>query len=432
MASCQVSPESMSAILGKPDSTVQMLTLTNSGEAELTYNASVSLEEPRQSEVPYQVFKKDEPATRVAAGQERGSGGPDAFGYTWVDSDDPNGPTYEWVEINGIGTNAGGGDDSNLGPFNLGFEFPWYGSFYNSVRICTNGWLSFTSTSTVFSNQGIPNSSQPNNLLALLWDDLTANTGGNIYYYQDLANERFIVEFDAVDHYGTPSPETFQVIINANGSVVYQYKTVTDVDGCTVGTENAAGNDGLEIVFNGAYLHDELAILIEAEPLPEPWVKVVPRMGSIGAMSSGELEVTFNSQDVEIGTYSGTINIETNDPENGFIQIPVSLTVTDELSGVDEQELPSVVSLGGAYPNPFNPATNIKFATPRTGHVSLKIYDLAGRHVRTLVDGRKDAGYHNVMWDGTDQRGRGVASGAYYYRLQTDGFDQTQKMLLLK
>jgi len=430
--SCEITPENMSVTLEAPASSAQMVTMTNNGEGELEYIASVSMDEPRQSEVPFQNFKKDEQDNRVAAEQDRALGGPDAFGYTWIDSDEENGPTYEWVEINTLGTSPGSGDDSNFGPFELGFDFPWYGTEHSSVRICTNGWLSFTSTSSAYGNQGIPNSAEPNNMLAPLWDDLNPSDGGTIYYYQDLANERFIVEYDGVVHYNNPSPETFQVIINADGSVVYQYKTVTTVNGCTVGTENAAGNDGLQIAFNGAYLHDEMAILIASEPLPEPWLSISPRQGTIGAMSSGDLEVTFNSQDVEAGTYNGTVNFQTNDPENPFIQIPVSLTVTDGLSGVDEQGLPSVVSLSGAYPNPFNPATNIKFATPRTGHVELKIYDLAGRHVRTLVDGRQDAGHHSVMWDGTDQRGRGVASGAYYYRLQADGFDQTQKMLLLK
>ncbi len=331
-----------------------------------------------------------------------------------------------------MGINPGTGDDSNFGPFDLGFDFPWYGTEHSSVRICTNGWLSFTSTSTAYNNQGIPDSSDPNDLVAPLWDDLNPLEGGNIYYYQDPANERFIVEYDGVSHYGGSNPETFQVIFNANGSVVYQYKTVSLGTGCTVGTENAAGNDGLEIAFNTSYLHDELAILIAAEPIPEPWLSVSPAQGTIGGLSSGDLEVTLNSVDTPAGTYNGTVNIQTNDPENLFIQIPVVLTITDGLSGVNEQGLPTAFALKGAFPNPFNPATNIKFAVPRTGQVSLKIYDLAGRHVRTLIDGRKDAGYHDVMWDGTDQRGRGVASGAYYYRLQADGFDQTQKMLLLK
>jgi hypothetical protein len=110
----------------------------------------------------------------------------------------------------------------------------------------------------------------------------------------------------------------------------------------------------------------------------------------------------------------------------------VSLTVTDPTSGVGDGGLPTAFALSPNHPNPFNPATEISFAVPRQGRVSLKIYDLAGRHVSTLIDGHKPAGYHSVMWNGTDDEGRGVASGAYYYRLQAQDYEQTRKMMLVK
>ncbi len=429
---CEITPGNLEVELLKPNSSTHLLTMTNTGEGELVYEASVSLDERRQSEVPFQNFKKDEVDTRTVETETRGSGGPDAFGYTWIDSDETGGPVYEWVEINGVGTAAGGGDDSNLGPFSMGFDFPYYGGTFDQVRVCTNGWLSFTSTSTAYSNQGIPNSSDPNNLVAGFWDDLNPDDGGTIYFYADVNNNRFIVEYDGVPHYSTGNPETFQVILNANGTILYQYKDVAVGTGCTVGTENATGTDGLQIIFNGNYLHDEMAILIAAEPLPEPWLSVSPREGTVAPMSSGDLEVTFNSVDTPAGIYTGVVTVQTNDIENPVILIPVTLFITNGFSGVGDGGLPTAYVLDGAYPNPFNPATTIKFATPKTGLVNLKIFDLAGRHVRTLVNGQKSAGYHSIMWDGTDHKGRGVASGAYYYRLQAEGFDETQKMLLIK
>lgn len=429
---CEITPGNLDVDVVKPNATSRMLTITNTGEGDLEYSASVSLNEPRQSEVPFQNFKKDEADTRVYEAETRGTGGPDAFGYTWIDSDEAGGPQYAWTEINGVGTNAGTGDDANLGPFSLGFDFSYYGGTFDSVRVCTNGWISFTSTSTAYSNQGIPDSADPNNLLAALWDDLNPNDGGTIYYYADTANDRFIVEFDGVPHYSSGNPETFQIVLNANGSIEYQYKTVTLATSCTVGTENATGTDGLQIAFNANYLHSEMAILIAAEPIPEPWLSISPRQGTVGPMSSGDLEVTFNSVDTEAGEYHGVVTVQTNDIENPVVDIPVTLTIADGLSSVDMGGIPTAYTLEGAYPNPFNPATTIKFATPLNGMVDLKIYDLAGRHVRTLVHGEKTAGYHSVMWDGTDHKGRGVASGAYYYRLQAAGFEETQKMLLIK
>ncbi len=429
---CKISPGSLSVTLDKPQTTKRLLTMVNTGEGEMVYEASVSLGGPRQSEIPHAKFKKGEVDTRTAAPAERGSGGPDAFGYTWIDSDEPGGPVYQWVEINDVGFFAGGGDDFNHGPFSMGFDFPFYGGTFNEVRVCTNGWLSFTSTSTAYDNQGIPDTDDPNHLLAPMWDDLNPSTGGNIYYYADLNNNRFIVEYDGVPHYSGGGPETFQIILNANGSIVYQYRILDTGNSCTVGIENATGTDGLQISFNANYLHSEMAILMASEPLPEPWLSVAPRQGTVGPMGSGDLEVTFNTVDTEFGEYVGMVTVQTNDLENPIIEIPVTLTVTDGLSDVGDGGLPTSFTLDSAYPNPFNPSTTIRYTTPRTGSVSLKIYDLAGRHVRTLVDGPKTAGYHSVVWDGTDHKGRGVASGAYYYRLQAGGFEETHKMLLVK
>jgi len=95
-------------------------------------------------------------------------------------------------------------------------------------------------------------------------------------------------------------------------------------------------------------------------------------------------------------------------------------------------DLPATFDLGYNYPNPFNPSTTIKFAVPTAGHVSLTVYDLAGRLVRTLIDGDLPAASHAVVWDGRNASGRQVASGTYYYRLTSTGFDQTRKMMLIK
>ncbi|MBN2289032.1 MAG: T9SS type A sorting domain-containing protein [Candidatus Glassbacteria bacterium] len=96
--------------------------------------------------------------------------------------------------------------------------------------------------------------------------------------------------------------------------------------------------------------------------------------------------------------------------------------------------LPKAFSLAQNSPNPFNPATTIGFSLPEgfAGKVSLKVFDLRGSLVRVLVDEAGQSGSFTVFWDGTDYRGRSLPSGIYLYRLQTDDFVQTRKMVLLK
>jgi subtilisin-like proprotein convertase family protein len=94
--------------------------------------------------------------------------------------------------------------------------------------------------------------------------------------------------------------------------------------------------------------------------------------------------------------------------------------------------LPTVLSLGRNFPNPFNPQTTIDFAVPRAGRVSLAVFDLRGRRVAELVNGDLTAGHHEVTWRGQDDTGRQVASGTYFYRLTADNETRTGKMLLVK
>jgi hypothetical protein len=84
------------------------------------------------------------------------------------------------------------------------------------------------------------------------------------------------------------------------------------------------------------------------------------------------------------------------------------------------------------YPNPFNAGTVIRFVLPEDGRVRLEVFDILGRHVRTLLDEIQQEGTHTVSWDGTDRRGQAIASGMYFYRLTTAHLVGSKKMILLK
>ncbi len=94
--------------------------------------------------------------------------------------------------------------------------------------------------------------------------------------------------------------------------------------------------------------------------------------------------------------------------------------------------LPSDITLSQNYPNPFNPETVIEFALPETESVKLEIFNLMGRTIATLVDGRENAGYHKVRWNGLNQNGMSASSGIYFYRLRAGDQIISKKMILLR
>jgi hypothetical protein len=109
----------------------------------------------------------------------------------------------------------------------------------------------------------------------------------------------------------------------------------------------------------------------------------------------------------------------------GVMRRPLSEFATSV--GPNSDGLPADFSLEQNYPNPFNPATTIRYSVPRRSQVTLTVFNTLGQAVSTLVSGIEDAGFHEVKFDGA-----GLASGVYFYRLQTEGFLQTRRLLLLR
>jgi len=106
----------------------------------------------------------------------------------------------------------------------------------------------------------------------------------------------------------------------------------------------------------------------------------------------------------------------------------------DFVSAVDDNEplSPAAFTLSQNYPNPFNPVTKIKYNLVNATDVKLTIYDLLGHEVKTLVNNRQSAGSYTIQWNGTNNAGNKVASGMYFYQLETPEFNNTNKMMLLK
>ncbi|MEJ2721998.1 MAG: T9SS type A sorting domain-containing protein, partial [bacterium] len=116
---------------------------------------------------------------------------------------------------------------------------------------------------------------------------------------------------------------------------------------------------------------------------------------------------------------------------NHGVQIDAGV-IPIETPDIRYAEKPRRFRLEQNVPNPFNPSTTIHYEVAEAVHVRLKVYDVAGRLVRTLVDEPKKPNAYKVVWDGNDRHGRRVASGVYFSKLEAGSFVKTKKMVMLK
>jgi immune inhibitor A len=128
-------------------------------------------------------------------------------------------------------------------------------------------------------------------------------------------------------------------------------------------------------------------------------------------------------------TYVGVENIS-NSADTMTCNFFVSPSEVEDQS--DDDLLPHFYGLEQNYPNPFNPETKIEYRLKKDGWVKLEIFNVLGQKIRTLVDSYKEKGRNVIVWNGTDQEGRSLPSGIYFYRISTDKFQKTNKMILLK
>jgi hypothetical protein len=328
--------------------------------------------------------------------------GPDAYGYFAISSNDAfyeQTPVYDWIEIDAVGTKM------NLIPLisdytqtvNLPFDFKYYGINYNQLRISTDGWVAFGSgTQVAPTNQSMPSYDIVNNMVAVFWDDLYEgdDIDGDIYYYHDAANHRFIVEWDSITHndYQTePHKEVFQVVLldpahyttySGDGEIICQYKKVVEILSNSIGIENHTQTVGLKYVFNNAYV---------------PTASLLQK----------EFAIKF-----------------TTEAPYGYLFV-----------GVDDDNAPGNANgykLDQNTPNPFNQSTVISYSIPQQSNLTLSVYNFKGDLVRTLQSGLQMAGNYSVEWNGLTDNGNAAKPGIYFYRLQTEDFTQARKLLLLK
>jgi hypothetical protein len=171
-----------------------------------------------------------------------------------------------------------------------------------------------------------------------------------------------------------------------------------------------------------------------------PWLTLTDDVCAYGAIPDGG--ASFGAPD------SYTLDL-TGHP-GGAIVVDLAVSWEDECGNAFQDTVPEILvppgyataipdgrgvlayDLAQNYPNPFNPSTEIAYQIPRAEHVSLSVFDISGRLVRTLVEGKRAAGPNREVWDGKDAAGHVVSSGVYFYRLEAGGYVRTKRMVLLK
>ncbi len=151
-----------------------------------------------------------------------------------------------------------------------------------------------------------------------------------------------------------------------------------------------------------------------------------------------EVTVGINGQATfsQTGFNPGVHTVELTDPAGCFpaTQVTCGAGLAEEGGAQWEEdlEIPTVTALLGNYPNPFNPSTTFRYGLSEPGQVSLRVYNMLGQLVRTIVDEQQLEGYHEAVWNGRNEVGGTVASGIYIYRMTTGSIVETKRMLLVK
>jgi Dockerin type I domain len=350
-----VSPLTLNEILLKGDTSEAEIVISNNGMGELLYDIIVDYDvdfsstfadlfsagkvEPASRDYPAWIF-----GVQPVKGEEiefegyralYNAGGPDDFGYFWIDSDQPNGPSFDWIDISSTGTDiiTQLDDDSYYGPLEIGFDFEFYGINYSQIYAGSNGNVGFNTTGLATRyNTPLPDTTSPNAILALMWDDLSPQDIDNpdAHVYFEAFPDKYVIQYENYPEYHADSGDviTAQIILFKDGLIKYQYKYVApgfEISSNTIGIENEDASAGLEIAYLSPMLHDSLAIQIYN---PIEWFIPASYEGVIQPGEADSLTCLFvTSEQLDSGFYTADLIILNNDPINDSMVIEVQLDV---------------------------------------------------------------------------------------------------------
>lgn len=296
----------------------------------------------------------------------------------------------------------------------LEFDFPFYGKKYRDLVILTDGSILFGGA---FQYLRTVSALKAVKAISVYASDLMIYPadGDGMWYEGDSESATF--------HWRTSKWDQQDVHIDVavtltpDGSIEFFYGS-----GITPGTDWVSG------VFLGDKQNYTLTSVSSMYDLPDNY-----------ALQLTPPDYPYGMELTRAGLFSGT-------PQVAHADWNVRLKVVDNLGLIAYRDVPFAVrtldtedailvsefSLGQNYPNPFNASTNIEFSIPAYGPVRLDVFNIRGQKVRTLINNDLSSGAHSINWDARSDLGDQVASGVYYYRLSSMGYEQTAKMLLIK
>ena len=271
-----------------------------------------------------------------------------------------------------------------------------------------------------------------------------ANQVYGVMRYDDISEDSSawvaIMSFPAIgeDHYIFDVPT-----LSDSGSVgngVTQFKVVASMSGGTFHSEPETGysidniapsiptgllaftiEDGIQVTWNPQIEEDFNYFILE---------KTIDPSFSIGEIEEIVLVDTFYIDNEYLMNQANYYRISAVDISGNIGESSEFAEAT--ILNIDPDLIPEVFALHQNYPNPFNPITQIRYDLPEDSKVRIKIYDLMGRKIKSLVNKKETAGFRSITWDATTDHGEAVSAGMYIYVIEANGFRQTRKMILLK
>ena len=221
-----------------------------------------------------------------------------------VNSTETDASLYDWVDVSSTGTEITGlSDESVIGPYDIGFDFPFFGISYTGFYVQSNGLVSFDDGSGVstcsYANSVIPNADGCDNMIAWMWDDLLPREDSHVYY--EVVDGELVIQFVNYGRYNNDVGRiNAEAILKSDGQIVIQYHDFQggiENDSATVGVEYAGGRYGIEVLYNETGLADKAAFLFTPTTLTTCVVVTATdnTPPTITAMPSGSLTLPIST-----------------------------------------------------------------------------------------------------------------------------------------